>query len=142
MANNMSDYLESKLVNNFFRTTTYSRPANLWIALSTGTMTDSNTGSSMSEVSGGSYARKGGATVDPLDATWDAPSSTDGHTSNTSDITFVTATGSWGTVTGMAITDASSSGNILFFGTLSSSKAVGSSDTFKFLAGDIDVTFS
>lgn len=91
------------------------------------------------EVSGGSYAR---VAVAPADANWDATAGGDGHTSNSAEITFPQATGSWGTVTDMAIMDRLTTGRMWMFATLSASKVVGSGDTFRFPIGNLDVTFA
>ena len=57
-------------------------------------------------------------------------------------VEFVTATGSWGTITHVGIFDASSSGNLLCWAALSASKVVASGDVIRFDAGDLDVTLA
>lgn len=97
------------------------------------------------EVSGGSYAR---AQLNPSASNWLSTqgntaaisSGTGGTTSNNSTITFTTATGSWGTVVGLAICDAATNGNILFYGTLSVNKTVSSGDTVQISTGQLVVT--
>lgn len=139
----MSDYLENSLVTHIFRTSSFSKPTQLGIALSTATIPDSGTGAfGISEVTNANgYYRPN---VPPLDANWANTNGVNGVTSNVSDITFPTATASWGTVTNMAIIDASGYGlgNMLFYGTLTASKAVGTGDTFKFGAGNLTITFA
>ena len=82
---------------------------------------------------GGSYAR--------VQVTgWDAPS--DGATQNTSAITFPTATGDWGMVSGVIVTDHASAGNVLLHGSLTTPRDVKNGDVFKFNAGDLDITFA
>jgi hypothetical protein len=71
-----------------------------------------------------------------------ASSGTSGLTSNHTTITFPTATASWGTVTGVAICDALTNGNILFFGALAANKTVGTSDVFQFTGNQLSVTLS
>ena len=51
-----------------------------------------------------------------------------------------TAGGDWGTVTHFGIFDAATSGNLLYWGALSASKAVGNTDTLTFAIGSIVVT--
>jgi hypothetical protein len=114
----------------------FTKPTTLAVALFTAAPGDSGGGT---EVSGGAYAR---VARNPLDANWDATSGTDGHTANTADITFPTATANWGTITHVGIFDASSGGNLLFYGALTTSKAVNTGDTFKFSAGDLDITLA
>ena len=57
-------------------------------------------------------------------------------------VEFVTATGSWGTVTHCGVFDAVSSGNLLGWAALTASKAVASGDVFRFDAGDLDITLA
>ena len=127
----LSDYAEAKILNRMLNAQTDSNWAAItvvYIALYTAAPSDSGGGT---EVSGGSYARKdvtAGFTV------------SGGSASNTSDITFVTATGNWGTITHVGIFDASSAGNLLFWGALTASRAVNSGGQAKFLAGDLAIT--
>jgi len=133
----MSDYLEDALINHVLRNTTLTSPTTVYMALFTAS-TGLEANSPSAEVSGGSYERKVAA--------FDAPSG--GATSNTSEIAFTQATASWGTVTDAAIVDHLSNTtwgtdvNVLFHGTLTASKVVDSGDTFKFAAGDVDVTLA
>lgn len=125
----MSNYLENALVNATLRNTSYTSPATVYVALHTADPTDAGTGA---EVSGGSYAR--------TSATFGAPS--DGSSTTTADITFPTATASWGTVTHIGIWDASTSGNLLYHTPLDTSKAIDSGDVFKILTGNLTVTLA
>jgi len=137
----MSDYLEGELIKHLFRTGSFTKPTVLGIALCTAAPDDADTGATITEVAdAGSYAR---VDTPPLDANWDAPG-VGGLTDNASDITFPTATGSWGTITHVAILDSTThgAGNMLFYGALSASKVVASGDTFKFSAGDLDITMA
>src|SRR4051794_27926235 len=103
----MSDYLENKIIDYVFRSGSFSAPANIYVALCTVATTDADTGSTITEVSGGSYAR---TALNPGTSNWantqasgtGASSGTGGTTSNSSTITFPTATGSWGTITHIA----------------------------------------
>src|SRR5579883_3286907 len=93
MAGNMSDFLETSLINHVFRTSSYSKPSTLALALLTSAPTDSSTGSTIVEVTNaGSYAR---VALNPLDTNWAATSSGNGTTSNSNAITFPTATADW-----------------------------------------------
>lgn len=60
--------------------------------------------------------------------------------SNGTAITFPTASGSWGTVVGFGIYDASTSGNLLYFGPLLTSKTMGLNDVLSFSAGTLQIT--
>ena len=139
MAGNMSNYLEAQLLNLIFRTQVAWKPSAIYIGLWTTTLDDASTGATAGEVSGGSYARQ---QVTQLDANWNAPG-VGGLTDNVSAITFPTATAGWGTITDVAIVvTASGAGDILFYGALTASKTVASGDTFRFSAGDLDITLA
>lgn len=125
----MSNYLENALINGTLRATTYTAPTTVYVGLYTSDPTDANTGT---EVSGGSYARQA--------ATFGAPSN--GASVTTADITFPTATGSWGTIGWIGILDASTSGNLLYHSPLDASKTISSGDIFKISAGNLSVTLS
>jgi hypothetical protein len=133
----MSDYLEVELRKHLFRTGSFTKPTVLAVALFTAAPSDSGGGT---EVTGGSYAR-----VDrpPLDANWTAASATDGLTDNAAVITFPAPTANWGVITHFAIFDATSGGNLLFHGALTTPKTVNNGDPAPtFPAGALDVTFA
>jgi hypothetical protein len=125
----MSNYLENALINATLRNTTYTSPATVYVGLFTTDPTDAGTGT---EVSGGSYARKSMA--------FSAPSN--GVSTNSSAVEFDQATGSWGTVTHFGILDASTSGNLLYHGALTSSKVIENGDVFKFASAAVSVTLA
>lgn len=125
----VSDYLETKILNHVLRNTAYTSPGTaVYVSLHTADPTDAGTGT---EVSGTSYARV-------QVTSWDAPASR--ATANTGAITFAAAGSNWGTVTHIGIWDASTAGNLLFYGALTTSKAVTTGVTFSIAAGDLDVT--
>lgn len=124
-----SDYAENKVIDHLNGKTSFTMPS-VWVALFTAAPSDSGGGT---EVSGGSYARKSTAGAD-----WNAASA--GSASNANAITFVTATGSWGTATHFATFDASTAGNMLRWGALTTSKTIGSGDTASFAAGALVTT--
>lgn len=125
----MSNYLENALINATLRATTYTAPATVYVSLWTSDPTDADTGT---EVSGGSYARTA--------VTMGAPSN--GVSTNSADVVFPTATGSWGTIGWVGINDALSGGNLLYHTALDVSKTVVSGDIFKIVAGNLSVTLS
>lgn len=137
MANNASRYQQNNRLN-WFRGTTYPAvPANLYIALLTTLPTDNN-GTGLVEVTGGSYAR---VTVAASTAQWGAPSTSGSlqQTNNTNAITFTTATANWGTIVGVAIYDALTAGNLLYFAPLAANQVVNNGNTFSFLAGQLTI---
>lgn len=133
----MSDYLEGQIRAHIFRTASFTKPTVLAIGLFTAAPSDSGGGT---EVSGGSYAR---VSLNPLDANWTAPDSTGGLTANASAITFPSPTGNWGTITHFGIFDATSAGNLLFWGALTTSRIVNSGDAApSYAIGALTVTFA
>ena len=131
----MSTYLENALASHVLRNTAYTTPGtSIYVGLIKFYETAKlEAGTITQEASGGAYAR--------VQVTaWDAPS--DGATQNTSAVTFPTATANWGMVSGVFISDASSAGNVLLHGSLTTSRDVQDGDVFKFNAGDLDVTFA
>lgn len=127
-----SDYLENKIIDWLFRGQAYTPPATLYFALLT-TNTDDD-GSPLVEVSGGSYARVGvAASLANFAGTQSAGSTTvstgnTGTTSNNAAITFPAPTANWGSVTGLALYDAASAGNMLFYTALTVAKTVNNGD--------------
>ena len=98
----MADYLESQVIQQIFRTSTFTKPTVLAIALCSATPSDSATGAltSLELGNSGAYARQ---TLNPLDANWANVSSGNGTTNNVGAVTFPTATADWGTVSAVAI---------------------------------------
>ncbi len=82
------------------------------------------------EVSGGGYGRQ---TV-----TFGTPSN--GQTVSTEAVIFPIATGSWGTITSFGLYDASSGGNLLYYGNLSTPRTILASDQIQFPAGQLICT--
>jgi len=131
-----SDYTEGKTLDLLYNGVAFTAPAT-YVALHTADPTDAGTGT---EVSGGSYARvlvnaNGGASP-----TWNT-AVVDGIgklVDNTHNIEFPTATGSWGTITHVAIWDAVTGGNLIQHGALDASVAIASGQIFRFNAGNLN----
>ena len=137
MADNASDYLEGKIIDHIFRTATFTKPSNIYVALYTAAPTDTGGGT---QVTGGSYAR---VAAGPADANWAAPVSGNGVTSNLTAITFPTPTANWGTVVAFGIFDASTGGNLLVWGMLTASKTINNGDAApSFAIGSLVATMS
>jgi len=127
----MSNYLENAMLNATLNNTAFTTVATPYISLHTADPTDDGSGA---EVSGGSYAR--------TSASFATASGTGGSIATDADVTFPTATASWGTVTHIGIWDASSSGNLLYHTALDSSKTIDSGDIFKITSGNLTVTLA
>lgn len=137
----MSDFLENKLIDWFFRAQAIgitgasaaagTGPTNLYFALLTAAPSDTGGGT---EVTGGSYARVTVATAlanfagTQGAASTIASSGATGTTSNNAAITFPAPTANWGVVTHFGIYDATSAGNLLFWGALTTSKTINNGD--------------
>jgi len=134
MADNMTDYLENEVLDHTLGVgVAYSQPTT-YLALFTADPTD--TGALANEVANaGAYAR-----VALAGAFGTAASG--GSIANDADITFPTATASWGTVTHIGIMDGNTwgAGNMLYHAPLSVAKAIGVDDTFKITIGNLTVT--
>lgn len=125
MAGNLSNYLENKLIDHFLGTTTFTKPAAVYVALFSAAPNDAGGGT---EISGGSYARQ--------TATFSAASS--GATSNSANIDFTNMPAV--TTVAIGIYDASTSGNLLLWGTLTANKTTDAGDTLRIAAGDLDIS--
>lgn len=124
----MSNYLELKVLDHILSTTAYTMPTGIYLALATGSFGEDASGT---ELSGSAYARQG-------DVAFAAASG--GTTSNSANIEFPAATGSWGSVAYWALFDASSSGNMLIHGAFSAAKTIATGDILRINAGDLDIT--
>jgi putative cofactor-binding repeat protein len=60
--------------------------------------------------------------------------------SNSGAVEYPTATASFGTVSHVGIYDASTSGNLIAYAALSSSKTISTGDVFRVPIGDLDIT--
>ena len=125
MAGNLTNYLENKLIDHFLGTTSYTMPADVYVALFTVAPGEAAGGT---EVTGGSYARK--------IATFTAASS--GATSNDSNIDFTGMPAA--TTVAIGIFDALTSGSMLLYGTLTTNKTTDAGDTLRIATGDLDIS--
>ena len=141
----LSNYLEDELIKHLFRTGSFTKPTVLGFCSLTTAAIDSDTGeftagTGVEVTNANAYAR---IDYPPLDANWTATSGGDGQTDNAIAITFVQATGSWGTIVAMAITDniTHNAGNMLFHNALVTSRAIDNGDTAEYAIGAATVTF-
>jgi hypothetical protein len=124
-----SNYGENLVLTWLLTASSATRPTAWYIALYTVAPGEGGGGT---EVSGGSYARQA--------ATFTVSGTAPTEATNSAAIEFPTATGSWGTVVAAAIFDASTSGNMLAFANLDTSKTIDSGDVLRFNAGSLDLT--
>lgn len=139
MAGSMSNFLELEILDHIFGNATagnpYVPPATLYVGLGTAVAGTSQEAGFTGEVTGGAYARVGVANTA---ANW--PAAANGSKSNGVAVTFPQATASWGTVTQFALFDAATAGNLLAWGDLTVSKAIGANDTASFAVGSLVFT--
>lgn len=116
-ASGKSNYLISKVLNQFWNATAYTFPSTLYFALWTSTLTAASTGSSSGEAAYTGYAR-----VAVTANTTNFPSSSGGaNITNATAITWGANSGAGSeTETYLAVLDAASAGNILYWGSITS----------------------
>jgi hypothetical protein len=61
------------------------------------------------------------------------------NASNNAAIEFPTASGSWGTITHVAVFDASTSGNMIAYASLTASKTIDTGDVLRVPVNDLDI---
>lgn len=134
-----TDFFERELLDHAFGGNTggnvYTPPATLYIGLSTSAINED--GSGITEPSGNAYAR---VAVANTSANWAAAAGSPSAKTNAVAINFPQASGSWGTITHLFISDAASGGNVLVKSAVGTSKTIASGDTASFAIGDISIT--
>lgn len=127
----LSDHAEKLVLDWLMTTGSATRPTAWFVALYTAAPDDSGGGT---EVSGSGYSRKA--------ASFNAASTPGGTTSNSAVVSWTAAGGNYGTVTHVGIFDASTAGNLLWQGSLSTPKTVNDGDTIQFSAGNLTLTLA
>lgn len=137
----MGNYLINQLLTHVLRTSSFTKPSTVALALVTNPVVASDTGATITEVANANnYSRR---TINPSDSNWTNPSSTQ-ISSNTNAVSFPEAYGSWGTIVGIAILDSSThgAGNLLYYGTLSPSQTIVNGDVLTIAAQSLDIAMS
>lgn len=135
MAGNLTNYAEKKILEHSVGKTTWTKPTSVWVGLFTALPDDTTAGT---EVASNGYARK-----EVVGSGWNeaVQTSAASYISNASAITFNTATGTgWTSVIGVGIFDASTSGNLIWWGPLTAAKTVNNGDTFQFATGALSLS--
>jgi len=128
-----SDYTENLVLKWLLTTNSATRPTAWYVGLFTAAPSDTGGGT---EVTGNAYARVATGTISvsgtsPTTAT------------NSAAIEFAAASGgNWGTVTHAAIFDASTSGNMLAWAALTTSRTINNGDVFRIPASSLTVTLT
>lgn len=118
--------LETRVLQWALTTGSPTRPTAWFVGLFTAAPGEAGGGT---EVSGGSYARQA------------VTLSVSGNlATNAAAVEWPTATANWGTITHVAVFDASTSGNMLVYAALTTSKTISTGDVLRIPLGDLDIT--
>ena len=133
-----SNYLENVVLDHILNSpaSAYTAPSTLYLGLFTNdsgnAATNLEAGVITDEIAGGSYVREtvtfGGAAS--------------GTCATDATVTFTTATANWGTVTHIAVMDAGTAGNVLFWGAVTTPKTIETGDTFQVSSGNLTVSLA
>jgi len=127
-----TDYTENLALTYLFTTGSVTRPTAWYVGLFTAAPSDTGGGT---EVSGSAYARVVTGTI--------SGSGTATTFTNAAAIEFAAASGgNWGTIGWAAIFDASTSGNMLAWAPLTTSKAINDGDIFRIPASSLSITLA
>lgn len=124
----LSNTFETTTLQWLFTTDSVTRPTSWHLALYTVAPGEGGGGT---ECSGTAYARQSFTmTVSGDTAT------------NAANIEYAVAGSSWGTLVAVGVFDAATSGNLIAYGNLTTSKAIDTGDVFRIPAGDLDITLN
>ena len=133
-----SNYLENKVLDHVLKVAAYTQPSTLYLGLfnnistnaaanlEAGTLTDETS------TSGTGYARKTVAFA----------AASSGTSASSATVTFDTAIATWGTITHIAVMDAITGGNVLFYGAVTTAKTIDIGDTFQVTSGNLTITLA
>ena len=120
-----SNTYETIVLKFAFNADSVTRPTNWYLGLFT-----SNPGEGGgTEISGNGYTRKA--------VTFTVTGDT---ATNSGAVEFDVATGSWGTISHVAVFDAASGGAQIAYAALTTAKAIDTGDVLRFPTGDVDIT--
>lgn len=133
-----SNYAENAIVDHLFRTASLPKFNGVWLALCSGIPHDTHTGTTLPELTGGNYARWNMGP--PSDSSWVLfhPGGASGIILNASGLKPISGwTGGVVQVSGAALCDAATGGNVIVHGSLTTPKQISSSDDLTFASGTI-----
>ena len=124
----LSNTFETHTLNYLFTATSVTRPTAWYVALFTSNPDEDASGTEVT-TSGTAYVRQS------------VSFTVSGNTaSNSAAVEFPTATASYGTVTHIGVFDAETSGNLIAYAALTTSKAIDTGDVLRVPASDLDIT--
>ena len=121
-----SNTYETNVLTWTFTSGSVTRPTAWYLGLFTAAPGEAGGGT---EVSGGSYVREA--------VTFSVTGDT---ATNTAAVEWPVATGTWGTITHIAVYDASSGGNQIAYAALTNAKTIASGDVLRVPANELDIT--
>ena len=124
-----SNDAEGKVLDHIFKLAAYPQPT-LYVGVSTADPGEDGAG--LAEPIGSAYAR-----VATTAASWER---TAAEVSNAAQLAFPEATGPWGSLTHFAVFDAATAGNVVFYGSLTTAKAIAANETLRFPIGNLTFT--
>jgi hypothetical protein len=124
----MTDYLQDALINATVRNITYTSPGNVYASLYSVAPSESSAGT---EITGNGYSRQS--------VTFSAPSL--GTAVSNAAVTFTCSSSNWPPVIAFGIMDANTSGNLMYFKTISS-RQINVGDSLVYASGDITITLT
>jgi hypothetical protein len=134
-----SNYLENKVLDHVLTASAYTAPTTRYLALFTNT-----SGSAAANLEAGTLSDEvstgGGTSYGRQTITFGAASG--GSSSSSATVTFPTAGANWGTITHVAVMDAATGGNVLFYGAVTTSKTIETGDTFQVSSGNLTVSLA
>ena len=131
MAGSFTNYTENAVLGHIFGSTTMAKPTTLYVALYTVAPGEGGGGTEVG-TTGTGYARQ--------TATFTVSGTAPTQAANSASIEFPVATTAWGTITGTAILDAATGGNMLAFATLTTPKPIDIGDVLRFSVGSYVIT--
>jgi len=124
-----TNFSEDLVLDFLFTASTATRPTAWYVALYTVAPGEAGGGT---ECSGTSYARQS--------ASFTVSGTAPAQAANSAAVEFPTAGGSWGTIVAAGVFDASTSGNLLAYADLTTSKTIDTGDVLRFNTGTLIVT--
>lgn len=134
-----SNYLENKILDHTLRVAAYTQPSGLYLALFTNT-----SGNAASNLEAGTLTDEvstSGTAYQRQAITFGAASG--GSSANSATVTFPVCAGTaWGTISHVAIMDNLTSGNVLYWGAVTTAKPIDIDDTFQVSTNNITISLN
>jgi len=135
---NASNWLETAVLNHFFRSTATTAPARVYLALYISDPTDADIGT---EVQGGGYVRQQITFSAPVQADRPPPAQgTRAQIQNTAEVRFPVATANWGNISHFGIRTAATGGNLLAHAPVPTPRQIENGDEAVFRVDALAVT--